>query len=280
MVLIHIKTSEDGQQFLYETSVNVLLKSLKDELVCVYNLRSKILKLLDASSELAKHGPLRPEHLRGLSDEELQMSKMDMYDAKDVTAPDENNFRTGIPPPLETATKLKEVVTKVKSELSLEGGGMSMVTTLDKLNEYLSSIVLNLNACYPSLEGLPPYDPVRLILEQENCFNDEFVSTETSMWWAGKELPDGSHLRNIIGKNEKTKIVVRLQPTKMGPPEREARIDSETYKAMLAYYHKKQKEEKEFEEDDDDSYLNSEWANPLSLQKQLHGNLGNIRWKP
>ncbi|SBT33609.1 conserved protein, unknown function [Plasmodium ovale wallikeri] len=142
-----------------------------------------------------------------------------------------------------------------------------MVTTLDKLNEYLSSIVLNLNACYPSLEGLPPYDP-------------EFVSTETSMWWAGKELPDGSHLRNIIGKNEKTKIVVRLQPTKMGPPEREARIDSETYKAMLAYYHKKQKEEKEFEEDDDDSYLNSEWANPLSLQKQLHGNLGNIRWKP
>lgn len=88
------------------------------------------------------------------------------------------------------------------------------------------------------------------------------------------------YLKNIIGVNEKTKLIVKVQPKKFGAPVREARVDHETYKAMLAYYYKKQKEEKEFEEDDDDSYLNSEWANPLSLQKQLHGNLNNIKWKP
>lgn len=100
------------------------------------------------------------------------------------------------------------------------------------------------------------------------------------MWWAGKELGENLYLKNIIGKNEKTKIIVKLNPKKMGPPEREPRIDNETYKAMLAYYHKKKKEEKEFEEDDDDSYLNSEWASPLSLQKQLLGNLHDLKWKP
>ncbi|ETW43185.1 hypothetical protein PFNF135_02659 [Plasmodium falciparum NF135/5.C10] len=101
-----------------------------------------------------------------------------------------------------------------------------------------------------------------------------------SLWWAGKEMNENLYLKNIIGVNEKTKLIVKVQPKKFGAPVREARVDHETYKAMLAYYYKKQKEEKEFEEDDDDSYLNSEWANPLSLQKQLHGNLNNIKWKP
>ncbi|SBS94690.1 conserved protein, unknown function, partial [Plasmodium malariae] len=69
MVLIHAKSVEENDQFLYETNVNVLIKELKEELVNVRNLRCKILKLLEASLDLAKHGPLRPEELRGISDE-------------------------------------------------------------------------------------------------------------------------------------------------------------------------------------------------------------------
>ncbi|CAA9987507.1 conserved protein, unknown function [Plasmodium knowlesi strain H] len=280
MVLIHTKTEEEKHQFMFETTVHVLVADLKEDLVKLHNFRCKILRLLDASIQLAKHGPLRPEAIRGITDEELRLSNPNMYNPKEVTSPDENNFRTGIPPPPEEEHKLRDAINQVKKALAVDQKDKSVVITQDKLNELLKLIVEALSSCYPSMEGLPPYDPTRLLLENENAFNDNFIIEETSIWWAGKELRGDCPLRSYIGKNEKTKIIVKLHPTKMGPPERERKVDEATYKAMLAYYHKKKKEENEFAEDDDDSYLNSEWANPLSLQKHLHGNLTNIRWKP
>ncbi|KNC36996.1 hypothetical protein PFLG_02322 [Plasmodium falciparum RAJ116] len=283
MVLIHAKGIEDNHQFLYETNVNILVEDLKKELTQVHNFQSKILKLCDASIELAKHGPLRPEGLRGLCEEDLKIMNTEGYNPKDATNLDQYNFRTGIPPAKEEGKKLMEVVEHVKNELSIHRVKTiekNMTVNVNKLNEYLNLIIQALNSCYPSMESLPAYDPTRLIIEKDNPFNDQFVSTEMSLWWAGKEMNENLYLKNIIGVNEKTKLIVKVQPKKFGAPVREARVDHETYKAMLAYYYKKQKEEKEFEEDDDDSYLNSEWANPLSLQKQLHGNLNNIKWKP
>ncbi|CAD2090305.1 conserved protein, unknown function [Plasmodium vinckei brucechwatti] len=271
MVLIYVKMSDESHSFLYETNVNNLIKNLKEDLINIYNLRCKILKLLDASLELAKHGPLRPEEFRGLAE-------CDSYNSNEVTCPDANNFRTGIPPQKDAAIKLINLGEKMKRQL-VENGPKNGVS-LNNLKKDLDLIVQNIKICYPVIETLPSYEPTRLILEKENYFNDELVPDETSMWWAGKEMDETLCLKNIIGKNEKTKIIIKLNPKKMGPPEREPRIDSETYKAMLSYYHQKKKEEKEFEEDDDDSYLNSEWASPLSLQKQLLGNLHDLKWKP
>ena len=31
------------------------------------------------------------------------------------------------------------------------------------------------------------------------------------MWWAGKELQRGKKLQDFIGKNEKTKLIAKLQ---------------------------------------------------------------------
>ncbi|VWU48973.1 conserved protein, unknown function [Hepatocystis sp. ex Piliocolobus tephrosceles] len=280
MVLIHTKTSEEKHQFVFETNVNVLIKNLKKELVIIHNLKCRILKLIEATSDLAKYGPCRPEELRGLSDEELKMSQSNCFDLNCVTSPDENNFRTGIPPPKDVADNLLQTLNNIKNELGTNKVDKITAVTTSKLNEFLNLIIKGLDACYPSMQNLPTYDITRIIIEKKDCFNDELKINETSIWWAGKELNENNYLHNIIGKNEKTKIIVKLHPTKLGPPEREAKIDEETYKAMLSYYYKKQNEEKAMEEDDDDSYLNSEWANPLSLQKQLHGNLSNIKWKP
>ncbi|CAI7719678.1 CFAP298 domain-containing protein, putative [Plasmodium vivax] len=280
MVLIHTKTEEEKHQFLFETNVDVLVSHLKEDLVQLHNLRCKMLRLLDAATELANHGPLRPEAIRGITDEELRLSNPDIYNPKEATKPDENNFRTGVPPPREGELQLRDAINRAKRALAVDQTEKGAPLTLDKLNELLKWMGEALSACYPSMEGLPPYDPTRLLLENENAFNDHFSTNETSIWWAGKELRGDSTLRSYIGRNEKTKIIIKLHPTKMGPPERERKIDEATYRAMLAYYHKKKKEEKEFEEDDDDSYLNSEWSSPLSLQKYLHGNLANIRWKP
>lgn len=62
------------------------------------------------------------------------------------------------------------------------------------------------------------------------------------MWWAGKELNREKPLNSYTGKNEKTKIIVKLTRTGSGAPSREAPIDEETKTKMMAMYHKKQEE--------------------------------------
>lgn len=42
----------------------------------------------------------------------------------------------------------------------------------------------------------------------------EYLDEETSLWWASKELLPGKLLSDYVGKNEKTKIIVKL--TKKG----------------------------------------------------------------
>lgn len=67
---------------------------------------------------------------------------------------------------------------------------------------------------------------------------------DTSLWWAGKELARGKLLKDYSGKNEKTKIIVKLSKIGGGAPVREPAIDHETHKKMLSYYYKKQEEQK------------------------------------
>jgi hypothetical protein len=62
---------------------------------------------------------------------------------------------------------------------------------------------------------------------------------DTSLWWAGKEIVRGKLLQDFTGKNDKTKIVVRLTKSGGGAPVREPQVDEETYKKMLSYYYKK-----------------------------------------
>ncbi len=48
---------------------------------------------------------------------------------------------------------------------------------------------------------------------------------DSSMWWAGKELLRDKLLNSYTGKNEKTKIVVKLTKTGSGAPVRESAVD-------------------------------------------------------
>lgn len=69
-------------------------------------------------------------------------------------------------------------------------------------------------------------------------------SKNTSLWWAGKELLRGKLLKEYSGKNEKTKIIVKLTKTGASAPVREPVIDHDTHKKMLSYYYKKQEQNK------------------------------------
>jgi hypothetical protein len=82
-----------------------------------------------------------------------------------------------------------------------------------------------------------------------------------------------------LGKNEKTKVVARLQRKGAGAPTREPAVSEEERKAMMSWYFKKQEEEKALADDRDDSYLAGSWADPKALKTQLMGT-SSIAWRP
>ena len=66
----------------------------------------------------------------------------------------------------------------------------------------------------------------------------------TTLWNAGKEYSRGKILSELIGKNEKTKVICKFSRKGQGAPVREPLVDKETQSKMLAYYFKKQEEAK------------------------------------
>ena len=93
----------------------------------------------------------------------------------------------------------------------------------------------------------------------------------TSLWVAGKEFQKEKKVEDFLGKNEKTKVIAKLQKTGTGPPAREPIVNEEERKAMMAYYFKKQEEMKKLAEADDDDYFNSAWADTREMKKSLQG---------
>ena len=69
MVWLHVKTAEDRNQFLFETTLDKKVKDVIGELVSIHLTRLRALKTAEAAEALATYGPLRPEETRGLTEE-------------------------------------------------------------------------------------------------------------------------------------------------------------------------------------------------------------------
>lgn len=63
-----------------------------------------------------------------------------------------------------------------------------------------------------------------------------------SLWFCGKELKRGKKLEEFLGKNEKTKVIVKLQKCGQGPPGREPAISAEEQKTLMMLAHRRQEE--------------------------------------
>lgn len=277
MVVLDVKRSEKKNEFLFETTVKANIGDLLKELCELHNLRLKVLRLAMTCKELAKHGPIRPEETRGISDDLSNVTELDVNAYGTPTNPDEHGFRTGCPPPPEVSDVLRR--TAEEAEAAVDVALVAQKRSLDRAacQTQLDNMRGAVMIAYPAYHRLPAYDPARQELEDREELDgaselqNVLDHTQTNLWWAGKELQPDQTLEQYVGRNEKTKIVAKLAPKSAGAPVRESRIDENTHKAMLAHYYKKQEEQKKLQEDEDHSYLDSEWANPKALKSQLIG---------
>lgn len=188
---------------------------------------------------------------------------------------DPTGRRTGEAP----EPKLVEVIEKQVSDAkkvvnAKEHVGRNAKVTKAYFEECLDCLRGAVTIAYP--EGLPEWDDVRNTLDgnwEIDSRTMEAIDDGAELWFAGRlmEQKQEKLLSDFVGKNDKTKVIVKLQKKGAGAPQREAVVDEKTQKEMMAFYHKKQEEMKKLQEDDDDNHLNSKWADPKALKGSLQG---------
>lgn len=277
MVVIHLKM-DDTNQFLYETTCGTSNEDLITQICSVWNMRLKLQMLVENVRELAKHGPMKPPDQRGLDEikeeEGVKVEKGQYY------ASDPLGHRTGNGPGPQLADTMEKVCLDALAAINKNQVAMKVAASVEQLQEKMDNIEGSVIMAYPM--GLPEYDIVKGLLEDNEEFMDGQAATmlldpkECSLWWAGKEFFRDQKVGDRLGKNEKTKIVAKLQKKGAGPPAREPAVSEGERSAMMAHYFKKQEEMKKLAEADDDDYLGSIWANPTGLKSGLRGT-GNIK---
>lgn len=290
MVLLHCKRS-DKDTFLYDvpaaTEVDVVLR----DLVRIHNLRLKVNRLAAAAEQLAMYGPMKLPEQQGLDDETPLLEDYDVKTGKMAPrAPDDrgNNYRedptqrrTGNAPSDEMANVILKCVEDAKALASERQAQLKQPTTAKALEEAISNVRGATMIVFPM--GLPDYDHVRQILEEREALDGaealaELAPDSASLWCFSKELQRDKLLSEYVGKNDKSKVVAKLQKKGAGAPSREPIVSEEEQKSMIAFYHKKQQEAEKMALEDEDAYLHSSWANPKNLKNSFTG-VGEVNWK-
>ncbi|XP_033865219.1 cilia- and flagella-associated protein 298-like [Acipenser ruthenus] len=289
MVQLHVKRGDESQ-FLFTTTVDVPVEELTKQVTAVYNGMLKVDRICSEMEELAEHGVTLPPNMQGLTDEQITELKLrDEWALKCVPSggagfkKDEIGRRNGHAPNEKMKQVLRKTIEEAKSLISKKQVQANVCVTLEMVKEALDQLRGAVMIVYPM--GLPPHDPIRLEFEDREDLSGTqaalqlIADSEAQLWWAAKELHRGKKLTEYVGKNEKTKIIVKIQKRGQGAPAREPVISPEDQKQMMMYYSRREEELKKLQKADDDSYLDSEWADRHSLKKQFQG-LGDIKWGP
>jgi hypothetical protein len=247
MVLLHVKRS-DKDTFLFETPAASEVDSVHREVVAIHNLRCKVNRLAEAAEGLAAHGPMKPPEQQGLDDE---TPLLEDYDVKTGTVadrskpqrnehyrPDPTEKRTGNAPPQEIAAVISRTVDDARALVSERQVAMKVVASSRALEDAINNIKGATMIAYPM--GLPDYDPVRQILENRESLEGAaqlqvVEESNASLWCFNKELVRDKLLSEYVGKNEKTKVVAKLQKKGAGAPQREPVVSDALPGSHVAY---------------------------------------------
>lgn len=275
MVVVNLKRTE-ADQFLFECSIGDSNDKVIRDLATICNLREKVGRLVMACEELAKHGPAKPDNEQGIDD--IQEKEGKMIDKGPYYSPDPLGYRNGNAPSPQLADTLRKTCNEAK-EYAAAGRNQvatGIVLTVAGLQEKVDFIRGAVMMAYPM--GLPDYDIIRALLDdkddavlRDQLGKDYHDPDTATLWWAGKEFFRDQTVGDRVGRNEKTKIVAKLQGKGSGAPSREPAVSEDERKAMMAWYFKKQEEAKQLAEDRDDTYLANEWADPKALKQNLLG---------
>lgn len=231
--------------------------------------------------DLAQYGPARPVDKQGL-DEDIQAEAdgIELPPRGPTYCKDPNGKRDGNAPIPQVQEMLRKALDDAAAAASKKNVEAKRPLTRKDLMDAIDVVRGAVMIAYPM--GLPEWDPVRMDIEGDEKPSNtplgiDILDGSAQLWWAGKQMIPGNKLADHVGRNEKTKIIAKLQKKGSGAPQREAPISPEEHKAMMAFYHKRQEEMKALESNEEDDYTNSAWANSNSLKNHFSGVGGGVR---
>ncbi|XP_045507161.1 cilia- and flagella-associated protein 298-A [Colias croceus] len=288
MVILLVKRGDENQ-FLYETNVNNQVDDVVKDIVAIFNGRLKVSRICYEFEELWTHGTFLPTEMQGLTDEQIKELKLEDPWAKRcapqgyIEAKDDMGRRCGLAPPPNLQEVLKKAAEFAKETISKKHVDLRKCMTQKDVARALEELRGATKIVFPA--GLPPHDPVRMELDNvedltgTQAANEVIDPARACLWACGKKLISGNMLCDHLGKNDKTKVTVKLCSSSEGAPGREPVLTEDERKQLMLQAYRKQEEWKKLEQDEDDSYLDSKWADGQNLKRQFHG-LNNISWKP
>ena len=281
MVVFHIKNGEEDG-FLYEVSCETSVDVAIREIVQIWNLRIRLGQLSGGLTELAMYGPMKKPDKVGLDTVEEKYNGA-VIDKNEHYQPDPTGNRTGNGVGPQLSETFERVIVDTRTVLDPNLVKRRQAVSLANLQERLDNIRGATMMAFPM--GLPEWDTIRLTIESEQGLDGTAASTQlldeatAELWVASRMFDRNTKISDRLGRNDKTKVIGKLQKPGAGAPGREAVVNEEEKKAMMAHYFKKQEEEKRMAESSEDDYLHSSWADPKAMQRSMRG-MGDIKGLP
>jgi hypothetical protein len=254
MVKLHIKKGDDSH-FLYETTVSANVEAELKTILNIYNGRLKVDRLCSEIEYLSKAGITLPPNMQGLTDEQItELKLVDEWGNKCIPSGgyvekrDELGRRNGRVPNEKMAELLMKTVKEAKEKISKQLVSRDICITEKDVQEALDVLKGACMIVYPM--GLPPYDNIQMEFDNEEDLSGTQASKEVippdmgSIWFSGKEMLPNKVFADYLGKNEKSKVIAKIQRKGAGAPGREPVVGESEQKQMMAYYYKKQEEMK------------------------------------
>ena len=288
MVVLNVKRLNESL-FLFETKLDEKVYDVLSQIVTLQNGRLKVQRAASHMQDLCQHGVTRPVQARGLLDEQIQELRLSeesefVPEGGSQNNPDPTLQRTGQQPSEAMKSLLERTAAEAVAKIGKENVQAGVPMEMGRVTEAMDVLRGAVNIVFPM--GLPEHDPLRMELENREELAGSQASKEVLdpaqavLWFASKELMPGQCLKDFLGKNEKTKVVVKLTTRSAGQPPREP-VFSEAEQARLMMANHQRREELaalDKAAQDDDSYLNSQWADPNSLKRKMQG-VNAINWK-
>lgn len=289
MVRLVVKRG-DQVQFLFETTTGQSVSEATNEIVAIYNLRLKVERICSELDQLRQHGIHLPPEQLGLTDQ--QVEELHLKDPLADTCvpsggysecPDPCGRRCGRAPREEMGVVLGRAADEARAIVSRGQAECGVALTESKLLEAVSLLRGAVMIVYPM--QLPPYDPIRMELEDREQLAGTQAGKEViepalaQLWFSGRELEAGKVLSDYVGRNEKTRVVLKLQRRGQGAPAREPLLSEQQQKQLMLAEYRRREELRRLDADRDQTHLDSGWSDPGSLKRAFHG-LSNVSWRP
>ncbi|XP_011065112.1 PREDICTED: UPF0769 protein C21orf59 homolog [Acromyrmex echinatior] len=197
-----------------------------------------------------------PPDIMGLTDDQVEELKLkDEWADKCVPMggwtfnKDKIGRRNGRQPNEKMQEVLKKTIEDARTMTSKKLVQQEKLITQKTVQEALDLLRGAVMIVYPM--GLPLHDVIRKEFENTEDLTGTQASLEVidmqlaQLWFSGKELLPGKKMKDFVGNNEKTKVIVKLQKRGSGKPAREPLMSEDERKQLMLHAYRRQEQLKD-----------------------------------